>query len=557
MLLAWMAYSVLFGVLVSAAALAVERVAATWGRAQRFVWVGALVAAVAAPSTFASRPRTLALGAAREPAGISTVVDADVAVPFDARMPTRESLASRVSRIIAASDDLMLRVWVLASLAGVALIVRATIGLRRRRVRWRRVDVDGVSVLVSPNVGPAVVGALAPRVVIPQWSLSLAPSARALMLRHEVEHIRARDPLLLFAAVTTTALAPWNAALWFIVRRLRLAVEIDCDQRVLRSSPERREYGELLLTVGARLNAPLPFATSLAERRPSIERRIRAMTSIRPRHPRIVSAACVVLAAATTAAARSPRPASLVTQSALASTTAPTVNAPVPTIAPTIVKTATTPTVPKVATPAPTLAAARRAPAAPRRGPDSLTVQEIRAMIAAHHPTALVGDPDINTITLVVNARGDYVVSLAESRPVDDVVLGVAFKRAATSSDDSAYVLRSAAERKMLMAKVADLSELRQQIELQRAGAAKVVSDSVVETEAAKTKLAAALALQARDSARVLAGTPTLGERIGLNTPALAQLIDPETISTVRLHVFQPGELGTTELRVFVVRQKY
>lgn len=178
-------------------------------------------------------------------------------------------------------------------------------------------------------------------------------------------------------------------------------------------------------------------------------------------------------------------------------------------------------------------------------------------MIAAHHPTALVGDPDINTITLVVNARGDYVVSLAESRPVDDVVLGVAFKRAATSSDDSAYVLRSAAERKMLMAKVADLSELRQQIELQRAGAAKVVSDSVVETEAAKTKLAAALALQARDSARVLAGTPTLGERIGLNTPALAQLIDPETISTVRLHVFQPGELGTTELRVFVVRQKY
>ena len=145
--------------------------------------------------------------------------------------------------------------------------------------------------LVSPAVGPAVVGALAPRVVIPQWALSLDAPARALMLRHEREHIRARDPLLLLGGALATTFAPWNAALWLIVRRLRLAIEIDCDQRVLRASAQRREYGELLLTVGARQSAPLPFATSLAERRPFLERRIRAMTTTSPRYPRLVSAA--------------------------------------------------------------------------------------------------------------------------------------------------------------------------------------------------------------------------------------------------------------------------
>ena len=44
MLLAWMAYSVLFGVLTYAAALAAERVSSTWSFPRRFIWIAALVA---------------------------------------------------------------------------------------------------------------------------------------------------------------------------------------------------------------------------------------------------------------------------------------------------------------------------------------------------------------------------------------------------------------------------------------------------------------------------------------------------------------------------------
>src|SRR5215831_11771610 len=149
MVLAWMAYSVLFGTLVCAGALAAERVAATWSRAQRFIWAGALVTAVAVPPIFATRPRISASAAAFETVGTATVSDGQFTLALGSpRAPTRQpmSMSARVSRIVAGSDNFVLGAWAFGSLAGLALIARATIGLRRRRSRWQRVEIDGVSV---------------------------------------------------------------------------------------------------------------------------------------------------------------------------------------------------------------------------------------------------------------------------------------------------------------------------------------------------------------------------------------------------------------------------
>ena len=597
MLLAWMGYSMLFGVLVCAAALAAERASATWGRAQRFVWVGALTIAVAIPLFLATRPRVLASAppGQNSAAALVSTSTLDIGIGGFSRTHVRESLADRVSRLLAGSDDVIIAAWAIASLVSLGLLSRAAIGLRRRRAGWHAAVVDGVSVLVAPNIGPAVVGALAPRVVVPQWSLGLDASARSLMLRHEVEHIRARDPLLLFGAVATAMLAPWNAALWFIVRRLHLAVEIDCDQRVLRASAQPREYGELLLTVGARLNTSLPFATSLAERRPSLERRIRAMTSIRPRHPRIVTAACVALVAvATTAAMRSPRPASLVTRSAtigrivespMAAKT-PAASAPSVTGGSTVSDAPKPATLSRKATPT-------ESPIA-RHGPDSLTVEEIRAMIAAHHPSALAGDPDINAITLVVNARGEYVVSLAELRSFD---VGGRGRRGGAGvgygvgdgvnggvgggvsggigggvggggrgqmdlgrvslPEDSAREVEIAAALKALRNKLADAGQdPSQMIPVQRASMMTLRGDTIITVDEARAKLASEDVLLARTSARRVAETKAVADMMGINMPALAQLIDLRTMDAVKMDVFKPGELGTTELRVYIVRQK-
>jgi hypothetical protein len=69
-----------------------------------------------------------------------------------------------------------------------------------------------------------------------------------------------------------------------MVRRLHLAVELDCDARVLRAAPDVRSYGSLLLTIGAASERPTWIAAAaFADRPTQLERRIVAMT--RPRNP--------------------------------------------------------------------------------------------------------------------------------------------------------------------------------------------------------------------------------------------------------------------------------
>jgi beta-lactamase regulating signal transducer with metallopeptidase domain len=52
-------------------------------------------------------------------------------------------------------------------------------------------------------------------------------------------------------------LLPWNLALWWQLRRLYLAVEVDCDNRVVAALGDAPAYGELLFRVAeAGNNAP-------------------------------------------------------------------------------------------------------------------------------------------------------------------------------------------------------------------------------------------------------------------------------------------------------------
>jgi hypothetical protein len=139
--------------------------------------------------------------------------------------------------------------------------------------------VDGVSVLLSRDIGPAVVGVAGARIVAPDWITELPPEARLLLLAHEVEHLRARDPLLLSAALAAVVAQPWNPAVWWLHRRLRLAVELDCDARVLRRHPDATRYGATLLEVGRRRGRlPLPAAAFAAPPR-ALEQRMRALLS--------------------------------------------------------------------------------------------------------------------------------------------------------------------------------------------------------------------------------------------------------------------------------------
>jgi len=104
-------------------------------------------------------------------------------------------------------------------------------------------------------------------------------------------------------------LAPWNPALWWQLRRLRLAVEMDCDARVLSRGHHAPDYGALLLQVGHR-RARLPLgAPALGEPASFLERRIRRMATTLPPWRWVGAAAAgAVAAGAIMAACEAPRP---------------------------------------------------------------------------------------------------------------------------------------------------------------------------------------------------------------------------------------------------------
>jgi TonB-dependent SusC/RagA subfamily outer membrane receptor len=72
---------------------------------------------------------------------------------------------------------------------------------------------------------------------------------QALVVRHERSHVVARDPLLLMTGVALAVLQPWNPFAWLLVSRLRLAIELDCDRRLLAGGTSPRDYGDLLIAL--------------------------------------------------------------------------------------------------------------------------------------------------------------------------------------------------------------------------------------------------------------------------------------------------------------------
>ncbi|HEX3867504.1 MAG TPA: M56 family metallopeptidase, partial [Gemmatimonadaceae bacterium] len=167
--------------------------------------------------------------------------------------------------------------WVALSAALALYFGAGVVALFTMRRRWRREILLGVDVLVSERTGPALVGTLSPAIVLPRWTLAMDDHHLSLMLRHEQEHRRAGDGRLLTAAQVALVLMPWNAAIWWQIVRLRMAVELDCDARVLRSA-DARSYGDLLLEVARpRAGLRLVGVTAFAERATQLERRIRLM----------------------------------------------------------------------------------------------------------------------------------------------------------------------------------------------------------------------------------------------------------------------------------------
>lgn len=312
MIALWLAYTVLLGALAALVGLGLERTAALWRLPRRGIWAAAIAVSLVTPLGIRLLPAAPAVASA-VPAGQGVSVGAVTALTAEPPVAERfvervAALAGTAARRLAPLDRPLLLAWGAASLLIVLALGRSALELRARRRRWERRTVDGIEVLVAPDLGPAALAGSRPGIVLPPWALDMDAPLRRLVLRHEMEHRAAGDPWLLLGGVAALALAPWNVALWWQVGRLRLAVEVDCDARVLRahgSAPADVErYGLLLLALGQRGGGLLRLAVpALSEPVSTLERRIAAMTDRTPRNRWLRALALAGTAAAVTAVA--------------------------------------------------------------------------------------------------------------------------------------------------------------------------------------------------------------------------------------------------------------
>ena len=166
---------------------------------------------------------------------------------------------------------ILLLLWGLANAVRVSRLVRGARGSRSADVE--QTVIDGVEVVVTDGLGPATTGLLRQRVLLPRWVLALPAAQRRYVVRHEEEHRRSHDAGLLCLASLLVALMPWNVPLWWLLRRLQLAIEMDCDRRVVAALGAPTAYGELLLRVatvanrGPRLQPALLGGVGMLEKR--------------------------------------------------------------------------------------------------------------------------------------------------------------------------------------------------------------------------------------------------------------------------------------------------
>lgn len=229
---AWLLVSMVLALLLSAAAWRAERALQRRGRTTRWLWLAAIAVSVTLP--LAWLPGVLAA------------------------MPAEQS-------------QLKLG-WFVLSVGMLLLLALRSVWLLSHQRRWQKTTLLGTPVYLSGGIGPCVAGLLRPRIVMPVWLSLIPPQQQALLLAHEQCRLAARDPQWLALAHALMILMPWNLPLWWQLHRLRFAIEVDCDARMLAQGHALREYAIVLRRHGQYYSgltgaAPLVLSDPLALRR--------------------------------------------------------------------------------------------------------------------------------------------------------------------------------------------------------------------------------------------------------------------------------------------------
>lgn len=218
----------------SAAVLAVvllRPLALRWLGARVAYWLWLVVPVAAATGALPARERIVSIEAHASIAAAEVIIDSAEVSPAladegsDRARPTPSVSLPKLA-------DVLVALWLVGAAALLARSIQTT----------RRLAAD-------PSVGPALVGVLRPRLVLPEdFESRFEPQERALILAHEQVHRSSGHPLV-NALVEVVRCVNWfNPLVHLAALRIRADQELACDAAVIAARPaDRRAYAQALL----------------------------------------------------------------------------------------------------------------------------------------------------------------------------------------------------------------------------------------------------------------------------------------------------------------------
>ncbi|HEY0650384.1 M56 family metallopeptidase [Phenylobacterium sp.] len=179
----------------------------------------------------------------------SSTVGAPIAEQAQAAAPAAPE--AMVPDVLAAPafdpEPWLLGLWVVGAAASLAVLVF-------RQARFRRslgalTPEGGRYRAEAAGVGPAVVGAIFPRIIVPaDFEDRFAPEERRVVLAHEEVHYRRGDALVNAVVAVARCLCWFNPLAHVAAHYVRLDQELACDAEVIGRFPAaRRTYAEAML----------------------------------------------------------------------------------------------------------------------------------------------------------------------------------------------------------------------------------------------------------------------------------------------------------------------
>ena len=147
---------------------------------------------------------------------------------------------------------------------------------------------------------PVAAGILRPLLFVPAGGA--APAGAALMLTHELTHIRRHDIAFKLLLIVACALHWYDPAVWLLARRAGRDIEAACDAQVLAGcgAEQRTAYGKALLAA-ARMGRAPALTSGFALTRKDWDARLQGLWDLTPKRRGRAALAALALAGALTA----------------------------------------------------------------------------------------------------------------------------------------------------------------------------------------------------------------------------------------------------------------